>query len=115
MVNYAVDQWLSANGRKIHKTGFKEWLSRYHKKARWSVVAVVGVGMVQAGIALLKPWPTKIMADSAFGTMPAPGPLAPYDGSTLIAITAVLSITLFLVGASFEYFSNFFLLKLVSG
>lgn len=113
MVNSAVDTWLKANGRRTVKTGFKEWLSKYHKKARWSVVAVVIIGTIQAGIALLKPWPTKIMADSAFGNIPAPGPLADFTHtSTLIGITAIMSIVLFLVGATFDYVSSFFLLKI---
>lgn len=113
MVNSAVDTWLKANGRRTVKTGFKEWLSKYHKKARWSVVAVVIIGTIQAGIALLKPWPTKIMADSAFGNIPAPGPLVDFTHtSTLIGITAIMSIVLFLVGATFDYVSSFFLLKI---
>ncbi len=113
LVNQAVEAWLLANGRKTVKTGFKEWLEKYHKKARWSVVIVVFIGMVQAGIALLKPWPTKIMADSAFGNVPAPGPLEPYTHTTtLIGITALLSIALFIVGATFDFVSNFVLLKI---
>jgi ATP-binding cassette, subfamily B, bacterial len=113
LVDQAVDSWLRANGRKVIKTGFREWLSRYHKKARPAVAIVVVIGMVQAGIALLKPWPTKIMADSAFGEIPAPWLLEPYTHtSTLIGITALMSIALFIIGATFDYASNFVLLKI---
>ncbi len=113
LVNVATDAWLKANGRKTVKTGFKEWLSKYHKKARWSVVVVVVIGTIQAGIALLKPWPVKIMADSAFGKIPAWGPLLPYTHTPkLIAITALLSVVLFIVGAAFDYASNFLLLRI---
>jgi ABC-type bacteriocin/lantibiotic exporter with double-glycine peptidase domain len=113
LVNRAVDAWLKANGRMTEKTGFKQWLSKYHRGARGSVVIVVFTGMVQAAVALLKPWPTKIMADSAFGSIPAPGPLLPFSGKpSLIAITALMSITLFIVGAGFSWMSDFILLKI---
>jgi ABC-type bacteriocin/lantibiotic exporter with double-glycine peptidase domain len=116
LVNQAVEAWLQANGRKTVKTGFKDWLKKYHNKARPSVVVVVVIGMIDAGISLLKPWPTKIMADSAFGDTPAWGPLQPYTHKPqLIAITALMSIALFLLGAIFNYFSDFLLLKIGFG
>jgi ABC-type bacteriocin/lantibiotic exporter with double-glycine peptidase domain len=113
LVVKGVDAWLRANGRRSDKTGFKDWVAKYHRNARGSVVIVVITGMVQAGVSLLKPWPTKIMADSAFGHLPAPGPLAPYTGKpTLILITALMSISLFIIGAGFSWISDFMLLKI---
>lgn len=113
LVNQAVDAWLKAHGRKTEVTGFKVWLKKYYRKAIPSVIVVVLLGMVQAGVALLKPWPTKIMADSAFGNMPAWGPLEPFTGtSKLIAITALMSIALFIIGAAFDWVSDFILLKI---
>ena len=77
---------------------------------------MVLLGVVQAAVALLKPWPTKIMADSAFGNEPAWGPLAPYTHTPkLILITAVLSIGLFLIGALFDWVSDLILLKIGFG
>lgn len=113
LVNQAVEAWLKANGRAEIKTGFKEWLGKYYKRALPYVFVVVFLGMVQAGVALLKPWPTKIMADSAFGNERAWGPLAPYTGQPkLILITAIMSIVLFLVGAIFDWISDFVLLRI---
>lgn len=113
LVNKAVDAWLKAHGRKTEVTGFKDWLKKYQRRAIPYVVVIVLFGMVQAGVALLKPWPTKIMADSAFGNDPAWGPLEPFTGTpTLIAITAVMSIILFIIGASFDWISDFILLKI---
>jgi len=113
LVNQAVEAWLGANGRKTQKTGFKDWLRKYHRKAIPSVIIVVLIGMVDAGIALLKPWPVKIMADSAFGDITAWGPLAPYSQKpSLIAITALMSITLFIIGSLFSFASDFLLLKI---
>ncbi len=113
LVNQAVDAWLKAHGRKTEVTGFKQWLKKYYTKAIPSVIVVVLLGIVQAGVSLLKPWPTKIMADSAFGDIPAWGPLEPYTGKpSLIAITAVISIVLFLIGAGFDWISDYILLKI---
>jgi ABC-type bacteriocin/lantibiotic exporter with double-glycine peptidase domain len=113
MVNQAVDAWLRANGRRTIKTDFKDWVKKYQKRARPAVAVVVFLGLVQAAVALLKPWPTKIMADSAFGKIRAPGPLADYSGTPkLIAITALMSIALFLIGAAFDWISDYILLKI---
>jgi ABC-type bacteriocin/lantibiotic exporter with double-glycine peptidase domain len=116
LVNRAVDAWLKAHGRRTQKTGFADWLKRYQLRAIPSVIIVVLLGVVQAAVALLKPWPTKIMADSAFGNEPAWGPLAPYTHTPkLILITAVLSIGLFLIGALFDWVSDLILLKIGFG
>lgn len=113
MVNQAIDAWLQANGRRTIKTDFKAWVKKYQKKARPAVAVVVFLGLIQAAVALLKPWPVKIMADSAFGDIPAPGPLFAYSGTPkLIAITALMSIALFLVGAAFDWVSDYILLKI---
>jgi len=87
LVKQALEAWLTTYGRQTKTTAFKDWLARYYKKARGAVVLVVFIGTIQAGVALLKPWPTKILADSAFGKITAPGPLAPYTHTpTLILI-----------------------------
>ena len=113
LVRQALEAWMTSHGRQTKTTAFKDWLHRYHKKARGAVVLVVSIGVVQAGIALLKPWPIKILADSAFGNIRAPGLLGPYTHTpTLIAITALMSIALFIVGATFDFFSAFLLLKI---
>lgn len=116
LVNQAVDAWLKAHGRKTVTTDFKQWLKKYYRMAMPSVFVVVFLGMIQAGVALLKPWPTKIMADSAFGDERAWGPLADFTGKPeLILITAVMSIVLFLIGAVFDWISDFILLKIGFG
>ncbi|MBP7858005.1 ABC transporter ATP-binding protein [Candidatus Saccharibacteria bacterium] len=113
LVNQAVDSWLENSGRKTIKTDFKTWLKKYQKRARPAIAVVVVISLVQAAVMLLKPWPTKIMADSAFNTIPAPGPLEPYTGKPeLIALTAIMSIVLFIIGAAIKWFSDFLLLRI---
>ncbi len=113
LVRESLTQWMNAHGRQTKTTAFKDWLDKYYKKSRRAVVLVVFISVVQAGIALLKPWPTKILADSAFGKIRAPGILAPYTHKPeLIAITALITIALFIIGAIFDFFSAFLLLKI---
>jgi ABC-type bacteriocin/lantibiotic exporter with double-glycine peptidase domain len=113
LVNDAVNAWLENSGRKTIKTDFKTWLKKYQKRARPAIALVVTLSLVEAGVMLLKPWPTKIMADSAFNSIPAPGPLQPYTGTPdLIAITALMSIVLFIIGAAFSWYSDYLLLRI---
>lgn len=113
LVNPTVYEWINKNAPKLEKTDFKTWLGKYQRRAWGAVIFVVVISTIMAGFSLLEPWPFKIMADSAFGDIPAPGPLSPYTGTpTLIAITALLSIIIFLLGAAFSWISEFFLLKI---
>ncbi len=113
MVNQAIETWMSARGANIKVTGFKEWVKKYQLRARPAIAVVVFLGMIDAAIALLKPLPLKILADSAFGNHPAPGLLKPYTHTPkLIFITSLMTIFLFVLGATFNFFSDFLLLKI---
>lgn len=113
LVNQAVEAWMSSHGRSLHKTDFKQWVKKYQRKAVPAVIIVVIINLVADGITLLKPWPLKILADSAFGSIPAPGPLEPYSHTPqLILILSLISIGLFIGGALFGYIQDFLLLKI---
>lgn len=113
LVDEAFNNWMSANGRKHQKTSFKVWLKKYHKKALPAVIAVVFLNTIASAIALLRPWPTKILADSVFGNVPAPGPLAQYNRTpTLILIVSGMTLGLFLLGTLFGFIKDFLLLKI---
>ena len=113
LVNQAVEAWLTAHGRSLHKTEFRQWLKKYYRMALPAVIVVVFINLIADGIALLKPWPLKILADSAFGSIPAWGPLEPYTHTPkLILIVSLISIALFVLGALFGYIQDFLLLKI---
>ncbi|MBL8122177.1 ABC transporter ATP-binding protein [Candidatus Saccharibacteria bacterium] len=113
MVNQAVDEWLAKNAQHANKTDFKTWLKKYQKRALPAVGIVVLLGLGQAVFTLLRPWPTKIMVDSALGTIPAPGPLSAYTHQPiLIAITSGLTLLIFIFGSAFAWMSDFMLLKI---
>ncbi|MEZ6330510.1 MAG: ABC transporter ATP-binding protein [Candidatus Saccharimonadales bacterium] len=113
LVNQAVDAWMVTHGRKLQRTDFKNWVKKYHRMALPAVGVVVFINLIADGIALLKPWPLKILADSAFGEIAAPGPLEPYTHTpTLILILSLISIALFILGALFGYVQDFLLLKI---
>lgn len=113
LVENVFNQWMETNGRKHQTTSFKDWLKKYHRKALPAVIVVVFLNAIADMIALLKPWPTKILADSVFGIIPAPGPLRPYTHKPeLIMIVAALSLGLFLIGTLFGFLKDFILLKI---
>lgn len=113
IVNQGLDEWLARNSSRVERTDFKTWLKKYQRRAIPAVIVVVIVGLVQAGFMLLRPWPMKIMADSALGTIPAPWILEPYTHTTtLIAITSAMTLLIFLVGMTFSWLSDYLLLKI---
>lgn len=114
MVQVAVNEWLAQQVQQQRSNeDFKNWLQKYYDMARRSVVTVVGLNLFDTAIALLKPWPVKIMADSVFGNEPAWGPLEPYTGTvTLLAITAAMTISLFIFGTLFGVVRDVYLLKI---
>lgn len=117
LVNSAIETWLAMQSKqKSSNSAFKAWLKKYYLIARPSIAVVVGLNLFDTVIALLKPWPVKIMADSVFGTQQAWGPLAPYTGTvTLLAITSIMTISLFVFGKIFGVFRDYFILKIGFG
>lgn len=112
LVKEAVDQWLLENGRLQKTTVFSQWLKKYYRQAAPAIVLMVVLNTIASAIALLKPWPVKILADSVFGSIPAPGPLESFTGTpTLILIVSLMTITIFLMGAAFGVIKDYFLLK----
>jgi ATP-binding cassette, subfamily B, bacterial len=113
LVQEAVEAWLGAHGRMQKKTEFKQWLKKYKSKALPATAIIVVISVISSSIALLKPWPTKIMVDSAFGNIPAPGPLAPYSQTAeLILLTSLLTIAIFIIGAIVGTIKDYLVLRL---
>ena len=113
LVAERLDIWLAGHGRKQPKTDFWQWLKKYKTRAIPAVTAVVAISLITSATMLLKPWPTKIMVDSAFGNLPAPGPLEPYSQTAeLILITSLMTLIIFIVGAIFATVRDYVVLKL---
>jgi ABC-type multidrug transport system fused ATPase/permease subunit len=113
IVGEAIDKWAQENGRIQKTTDFKVWLKSYYTKAKWSIAVVVLLNVIASSIALLNPWPIKIMADSVFGNEPAPGPLRPYTHTThLILFVSLLTLSIFLMSSLFGTLKDYMLLKI---
>ena len=54
----------------------RRWLTSYAKRYWISIVVLTFLSLLKIGFLLLNPWPIKILIDSVFGDIPAPGPLA---------------------------------------
>ncbi len=113
MVQEEVNKWLVNNGRYHKTTEFKDWLKKYYKQAIPGIIIMTFFNVIADGIALLKPVPLKILADSVFGTIPAPGILKPYTGtSKLIIFISLMTLAIFLVGSVFGVFKDYVLNKI---
>lgn len=113
MVTDAIDVWLFENGRKQKTTAFTPWLRRYYKQAKPAIILMVVLNTIASMIALLQPWPLKLLADSVFGNIPAPGPLEPYTHTpTLILFVAFFTMLIFVLGQAFGVLKDFLLLKI---
>jgi ABC-type bacteriocin/lantibiotic exporter with double-glycine peptidase domain len=113
LVDSSIEEWLLKNGRKHHTTEFSVWLKKYYKAAAPAIALMVVLDTIASVIALLKPWPIKLLADSVFGSVPAPGPLASLTGtSRLIIVVAAMTMAIFILGAVFGMFKDFALLKI---
>ena len=77
---------------------FKKWLYTYIRQSWWRIAVLIMLSMAGVFLALLNPWPLKLMADSVFGSVPAPGPLKPYTGTfQLLVIIAVVYVLIYLL------------------
>lgn len=113
MVNEAMETWLYTNGRRQKTTNFGTWLKKYYSQAKPSIALMVVLNTIASAITLLQPWPLKILADSVFGSVPAPGPLRQYTHTShLILIVALLTLLIFLLGQAFGVLKDFLLLKI---
>lgn len=113
LVYEAVEAWMRANDRSEKNIGYKQWLKKYKSQARPLMVVILLLSIIASAIALLKPWPIKIMVDSAFGNIPAPGPLEPYTHTTtLILLTSLLTLAIFIAGAIFGTLKDYISMKL---
>jgi ABC-type bacteriocin/lantibiotic exporter with double-glycine peptidase domain len=112
VVNEALNAWMVSHGRSQHKTGFKDWVAKYKRKALPATVIVVAVSVFSSSFLLLRPWPTKIMVDSAFGDIPPPALLSNISKPGLILITSALTILIFVVGSIFGLLRDYLVLRL---
>lgn len=113
MVDEAVSAWLSSHGRLQQKTDFKSWLKKYKRRALPATLLMVFVSVISSSVLLLQPWPTKILVDSGFGNVPAPGPLHGYEHKpAMILATSLLTIIIFVVGFLLNTARDFLILRL---
>jgi ATP-binding cassette subfamily B protein len=113
MVGEAVDKWLQENGRTHKTTDFTAWLKKYYAQAKPAIILMVVLNTIASAIALLQPWPLKVLADSVFGTIPAPLFLRPYTHtSTLILFVALMTLIIFLLGQAFGVVKDYTLLRI---
>lgn len=90
------------------QAAFKSWLFTYIRQSWWRIVILILLSLIAVGLGLLNPWPLKLLADSVFGNVPAPGPLEPYTGTvTLLYFAAITYVTIYLLQGVFGVISGY--------
>lgn len=113
MVDESIETWLRENGRSHHTTAFKDWLKKYYNQAKPAIALMVVLETIASAIALLQPWPLKLLADSVFGSIPAPGPLQPLTHTPkLILVVSLMTLLIFLLGQGFGVLKDYLLLRI---
>jgi ATP-binding cassette, subfamily B, bacterial len=74
------------------QTQIKKWLIGYAKRYWLSIIVLSLLSLLKIGFQLLNPWPIKVLIDSVFGDIPAPGALSSITSPVglLIAIAFIL-------------------------
>ncbi len=97
-------QYSTENKKATPPSNIREHLAILTKQYWWALALLAGFALLDIGIGLLQPWPTKIFIDSVVGTVRAPGPLAPYTHATsLLFIVTAISAVLFVIGSISGY------------
>ena len=113
LVNEALEAWLKTHGRAPTTTSFLAWLKKYKRKALPATILLVFMSVLSSSVLLLQPWPTKILVDSGFGSIKAPGILAPYSQKpSMILITSLLTILIFLLSIFLGTIRDYLILRL---
>lgn len=108
LVKQATDAQLTPTSNSNTHGSFKKWLSIYQKLAIGPLIIVVLLSTIGSLIMLLRPWPIKIMVDSAFGEIPAPWILEPYTHtSELILITSVMTVVIYFTSSVTNMFKDY--------
>ena len=85
------------NSQKSYAT----WIRHYFNTSKKSIASLISIDMGLIFLSLLEPWPLKVMADSVFGNVPAPGPLESLTGTfDLLIVIATISVGLFVLSSA---------------
>ena len=74
------------------------WTLSFLRPYRGRVVAVVGLTLLEIGLAALAPWPLKLIVDSVFGTVSLPAALTPLLPSWVVSSGIALLVVIVGVG-----------------
>lgn len=113
IVDEALKSWLASHGRQATTTSFINWLKKYKRRALPATIVLVLVSVLSSSVLLLQPWPTKILVDSGFGNIKAPGILAQYSQKpSMILVTSLLTILIFLLSIFLGTIRDYLILRL---
>lgn len=75
---------------------FQGWLLGNFKSSLPRLVLLTALSLASIAILLVTPWPLKILVDSVFGQIPAPGPLGALDQRALLLSVALAYVLIYI-------------------
>lgn len=98
--------------KQIENKRINQWLLSYFRLVWPRLLVLIVLSLVSVGLSLLNPWPLKILIDSVFGTVPAPGILEGLTGRpTLLIIIAAAFVGMFLVSGLLDILDSYLSLR----
>ena len=96
------------NDVAVDKQRLNKWIKSYIKDSWWRIAALLVVSFASVGVGLLVPWPLKLLSDSVFGNVPAPGPLAPFSQTAvLLYIVAGIYIAIYVMQSALSLIGSY--------
>ncbi len=84
------------------------WIGSTFRTSAWRLGVLVLLSFVSIGLTLLNPWPLKLLVDSVFGDIVAPGPLEAMSGSYVLLVVVALSyVVIYLVSGLLDIVDSY--------
>jgi ATP-binding cassette subfamily B protein len=108
MVNLSVMEQPEIKDIVVDKQRLKLWIKSYIRDSWWRIIALLFVSFMSVGIGLLVPWPLKLLSDSVFGNVTAPGVLAPFSQTAvLLYIVAGIYIAIYVLQSALSLVGSY--------
>ena len=92
---------------------FYLWLRELTKPHILGIFIVLLLGLIVVGFQLLEPWPLKILVDSVFGTVPAPGLLKDLNPILILVVVAVSIVLIYGLQSALSLFEVYYSHKVI--
>lgn len=95
---------------------FNRWLMKQYRHSIGQLIVLVLISLLSIAVLLMTPWPLKVLVDSVFGHIAAPGILSRLSRSQLLALVGAAYVVIYMasgiIGILDQYLTTKFSLRL---